>query len=117
MARPKPKNEITTTESYFGHTTFWDRLRFALTGKRFRYEIEITYYWEKHDSGQWNAEKYSRRVVQHGTTSQKSLDFDYRHLLHKAVGESLMKEMKELSPELLKNGVLKITRIDYLGRW
>jgi hypothetical protein len=111
---PKSKNEIIVTESHFAHVSFLDKLWFGITGKRYRYEIEITYYYEQFDNGQWNGEKYVSRVIQHGTASQKSLDFDYRHLLHKQAGELLMKEMPR---DLLKNGILKITRIDYLGRW
>lgn len=109
---PKPKGEVIVVESHFKHATFFENLRFALTGKRYQYEIELTYYWERLDNGQWNAEKYVSRVIQHGTPSQRSLDLLYRHELHKSFAELFMKDIPR---NLLKNGMLKITRIDYLG--
>lgn len=110
----KKNNEVTTTESNFDHASFLDKLWFGLTGNRYQYEVEIRYYWELYDNGNWNGDKYVSRIVQYGTCSQKSMMLDYRHDLHKALSTELM---KDLPRDLLKNGKLQVARIDYLGRW
>ena len=110
----KKQGGIVSEDHHFAHATFWENLKFYLTGKRHHYEVDLTYYHELRPNGQWSADKFVTRSFQHGTASQRSMDYDHRHLLHQQLAPSLMKDMPK---ELLTNGMFKLTRIDYLGYW
>lgn len=110
----KPKNEITVTDSIFPGTRLSKRLLFTFTGQRYQYEVTATYYFKQSKDGNWDAGHYHSRTTQFAVVDPIFFDFKHRHLLHKDVAEELM---KNVPPEHRQNGVIKVTRIDYLGRW
>lgn len=92
--------------------SWFRRLMTSLTGRQFQYQVTIRYNYEQDRDGFWPDSKYVSRTINVGLTDPRVLHFN--HHLNKELSPMFIKQIPR---HLLRNGLVQITNVNFLGVW